>query len=349
MLFSRPNGSRGHFMTKDEHPMNGKRLAALGLALTIGGAAAGPVAAQGIQQLLEGVVRVRAFVPPEARTAPTLGRERDGSGVVIDQSGLVLTIGYLIVEASGATVTLSNGRTVAAQIAAYDHETGFGLLRAIEPLGVRPVPFARPIDVKERDAVLIATGGGAEAAAPAFVVSRRTFAGNWEYMIDGAIFTSPPHPNWSGAALLDRDGKLIGIGSLAVGDASGASRPMPGNMFVPIDLLLPILGDMIAEGRAIGTARPWLGITTEELRGRLFIARVTPGGPAERAGLRAGDMIMGVAGEQPKDLMDFYRKIYAQGGAGAVIPLTVMQGGQMRSFTIESVDRYTQLRLRSTY
>ena len=330
--------------------MNGKNWGVLVLALVVSLIWPDAGSAQNIKELLSGVVKIRTFVPPEARTAQTLGREREGTGIVIDQGGLVLTIGYLMVEAAGATVTTAEGRTVQAEITAYDHETGFGLIRALEPLRVRPVPFAKASELQPREAVLIAGGGGVDEAAPAFVVSKRTFAGNWEYMIDGAIFTAPPYPNWSGAALLNRDGRLVGVGSLAVGDASGTNNPVPGNMFVPVDLLTPILGDMISEGRALGTARPWLGITTEEARGgRLFIARVTPDGPAARAGIRAGDVIAGVAGELPTGLIDFYKKIYAQGPAGAVIPLTVVQNGQTRTIQIPSIDRYSQLRFRSTY
>jgi S1-C subfamily serine protease len=199
------------------------------------------------------VMRLKTFVPAEARTAATLGREREGTAILIDATGLLLTIGYLMVEASGGEVRFPDGRTVLAQVVGYDHDTGLGLMRAAEaPRGVKPLALGRSSDVKARDPVVIAAHGGAEAAAPAFVVSRRTFAGNWEYMLDQAIWTSPPHPAWSGAALLDTDGKLVGVGSLIVNNASDGETPIPGNVFVPIDMLAPILADLIDDGKSSG-------------------------------------------------------------------------------------------------
>src|SRR5262245_53229013 len=271
-------------------------LARLTLLLIV---AAAPLAAsaQTIEERLAAVVRLRTTVPADARTAEGLGREREGSAIVIDQSGLVLTIGYLMVEAQGAELQLQGGRTVPAQIVGYDHDSGFGLLRAIEPLRVKPVQFGKSATLAARDPVLIAGYGGAESAQPAFVVARRVFAGGWEYLLDDAIFTAPPHPAWSGAALFDKDGKLVGVGSLIVGDATGQGVQLPGNMFVPIDRLAPILADLIADGQPSGPRKPWLGMTTEEARGRLFVTRVTPDGPAAKAGIKAGDIVLGVGGE----------------------------------------------------
>jgi S1-C subfamily serine protease len=191
---------------------------------------------------------------------------------------------------------------VPANIVGYDHETGFGLLRTIEPLKLKPMPLGKSAEIKEGDPVLVASFGGPAMVAGAYVVAKREFAGSWEYLLDEALFTAPPHPAWSGAALINREGKLIGVGSLIVGDARGGGDKAPGNMFVPIDRLPPILGDLISAGRAAGPGRPWLGLNTEELRGRLFVSRVTPGGPAEKAGIQRGDVIVGVKGEHPKSL-----------------------------------------------
>ncbi len=305
--------------------------------------------AQSIDDRLQAVVRIRVFVPPDARTAASLGVERNGSGIVIDQGGLVLTIGYLMVEADGAEVTLASGKTMPAQIVGYDHESGFGLLRTLEPPRVRPAQLGRSAALKERDPVLIAAFGGAGGAQPAFVISRRAFAGSWEYLLEDAIFTSPPHPAWSGAGAFNAEGKLVGVGSLILGDASGQQAGIPGNMFVPIDRLPPILADLITDGAPSGPRRPWLGITTEENRGRLFVSRVTPEGPAARAGIQPGDMVMEVGGQAPKDLADFYRKIWATGDAGVGVPLTLLQGSRLRQVTVQSVDRHTHLKLKRTY
>lgn len=302
-----------------------------------------------LEELLDAVVKIKAYIAPDARTAEGLGRERQGSGIVIDQNGLVLTIGYLMVEAYAAEVTTNAGRTVPANVVGYDHETGFGLLRTTEPLKLRPIALGKSSDLKQRDPVLIASYGGPDMAAPGFVVSKRPFAGNWEYMLDEAIFTAPPHPAWSGAALLSRDGKLVGVGSLIVGAAEGEEKRFPGNMFVPIDRLPPILGDLIVDGRVAGPGHPWLGVTTDEVRNRLVISRVTSGGPAEKAGLQAGDVVIGVNGAKPSNLIDFYRKIWAEGPAGATVRLDVIQNSDVRHIAVKSGNRLDYLKLKTTF
>lgn len=302
-----------------------------------------------IEELVSAVVRINTHITPDGRTVQGLGREREGSGIVIDADGLVLTIGYLMVEAYAAEVVDNNGRAVPANVVGYDHETGFGLLRTIEPLKLKPMPLGKSAEIREGDPVLIASFGGPAMVGGAYVVAKREFAGSWEYLLDEALFTAPPHPAWSGAALINREGRLVGVGSLIVGDAARGGEKVPGNMFVPIDQLAPILGDLITTGRTVGAGRPWLGLNTEELRGGLFVSRVTPSGPAERAGIKSGDVIVGVSGEQPKGLADFYRKVWAQGTAGATVALDVLQDSQVRRFEVKSINRLDHLRLKSTF
>jgi S1-C subfamily serine protease len=302
-----------------------------------------------IEDLVSAVVRINAHINPDGRTVQGLGRDREGSGILIDGDGLVLTIGYLMVEAYAAEIVANNGRTVPANVVGYDQESGFGLLRTITPLKLKPMPLGKSAEIKEGDPVLVASFGGPGMVAGAYVVAKREFAGSWEYLLDEALFTAPPHPAWSGAALINREGKLVGVGSLIVGDAGGGSDKAPGNMFVPIDRLSPILGDLIATGRAIGPGRPWLGINTEEVGGRLFVSRVTPESPAERAGIKRGDVIVGVNGEQPKNLADFYRKVWAQGSAGATVALDVLQQSQVRRIDVKSMNRLDHLKLKSTF
>jgi S1-C subfamily serine protease len=321
-------------------------VASVAVLLTVSAAAAQNA---WIEELAAAVVRIKTHINPEGRTIEGLGRDREGSGVLIDSDGLVLTIGYLMVEAYAAEVVTNEGRTVPASVVGYDHESGFGLLRTLEPLKLKPMPLGKSSEVKERDPVLVASFGGAAMVAPAYIVAKREFAGSWEYMLDDALFTSPPHPAWSGAALIDRAGKLVGIGSLIVGDAVGGGDKTPGNMFVPIDRLPPILADLIASGRIPGPGRPWLGLNAEELRGRLFVSRVTPGGPADKAGVKRGDVIVGVKGEPPKNLADFYRKVWAQGDAGVSVPLEVLQDSEVRRVEIKSINRLDHLKLKSTF
>jgi len=302
-----------------------------------------------LDELVSAVVRIKTFINPDGRTVENLGRERDGSAIVIDNDGLILTIGYLMVEAHAAEIITNTGRKAPADIVGYDHETGFGLLRATEPLRLKPLAFGKSAAVKHGDPVLVASHGGADMVAPAYVVAKREFAGNWEYLLDEAIFTAPPHPAWSGAALISQEGKLVGVGSLIVGDAAGDGDNAPGNMFVPIDRLPPILGDLIADGRVSGVPHPWLGVAANELHGRLFVSRVTPGGPAEQAGLQRGDIIVGVAGEKANTLADFYRKIWHRGGAGVTVPLDVLQNNEVRRVEVKSINRLDHLKLKSTF
>ena len=301
-----------------------------------------------LDQLLSAIVHIKTTINPDGRSVDSLGHTREGSAIVIDNDGLILTIGYLMVEAQGAEVITKDGRAVPAQVVGYDHESGFGLLRALVPLNVRPLPLGHSADLAEQAPVVIAGYGGPERLAPAVVVSRRGFAGGWEYLLDDAIFTSPPYPDWSGAALIDHSGKLVGVGSLVLADASGKGDG-PGNMFVPIDRLTPILADLIADGRISGPGRPWLGVTTREVGGRLIVVSVAKEGPAEKAGVRHGDVITGVAGTAPADMADFYRKIYAQGSAGVSIPLDVQRDDEPQHFDVKSMNRLDHLKLKSTY
>ena len=302
-----------------------------------------------LDELLSGVVHIKTFINPDGLTRENLGREREGTGIVIDNGGLVLTIGYLMVEAHAAEIVTNDGHTVPANVVGYDNETGFGLLQASTPLRVRPEAMGKSAEVKNGDPVLIAAFGGRAGTTAAHVVSKREFAGNWEYMLDEAIFTAPPHPAWSGAGLIAHDGRLVGIGSLIVGDASGKGDSVRGNMFVPIDQLPPILGDLIAAGHPLQPAHPWLGLNTDDVGGRLVVSRVSPGAPAEKAGMRRGDIIVGVNGQTPKNLPDLYRKIWAQGAAGASVSIDVLQGHERRHFDVLSINRLDLLKLKSTF
>lgn len=317
-----------------------------GLAMVPGPAAA----AEGrLEELVSAVVKIKTHINPEGQTVRGLGREREGSGVLIDNDGLVVTIGYLMVEAYAAEIVTNDGHTVPANVVGYDNETGFGLLRAMEPLKIKPLPLGKSADVKAQDVVVISSFGGADMVAPARVIAKREFAGNWEYLLDEAIFTAPPHPAWSGAALISREGKLVGVGSLIVGDAAGDGKKTPGNMFVPIDALAPIFADLLSNGRAAGPGKPWLGLNADVWHGRLFVTRVTRGGPAEKAGLKRGDVIVSVNGGRARTLAEFYRKVWAQGAAGATIPLDVLQDEGMHRVDVHSINRLDLLKLKSTF
>lgn len=301
---------------------------------------------QEAQEILKAVVKIKTVIPQEAQTARTLGTEREGHGVVIDSKGHILTIGYLIIEAESIEVTGPEGKPMNAMFVGYDHATGFGLLRTEKPLDVKPIKIGQSSKVKEGEPVLVAGHGGQEAVQAVQVISRKEFAGYWEYLLEDALFTAPAYANFGGAALIDRNGQLVGIGSLLSQFVIQGLGSIPCNIFVPIDLLPSILDDLITKGRPRKPPRPWLGINSEEAQGRIFIVRITPGSPAEKAGVRAGDLMLTVKGETVKGLGDFYRKIWALGDAGVDVPLTILQGIQIREITIRSADRHQFLMLK---
>jgi S1-C subfamily serine protease len=295
---------------------------------------------------LEAVVHVHGEVPREARTAAYLGTARDGSGVVIDDDGLIATIGYLITEAMGAEVTTAAGKVSRAEVVGIDLASGLGLLRAAEALPVKPMSIGTAQGLAEKTPVVVAGSGGIEAAQPAVVVSRRAFAGYWEYLLEDAIFTAPPRSDWSGAVLLRPDGTLAGIGSLVVSDAAAG---LPGNMFVPIDHLRPVMGDLLALGRPATPPRPWLGVNLQEVDGKLVVGRVASEGPGDRAGIRHGDRVTALDGTPVDDLADFYRTLWRRGEAGITVRLRLTRQGEERDVEVETIDRYRYLRLDTTY
>ena len=293
------------------------------------------------------VVRVRAQAAANARSGQTLGRNREGTGVVIDSSGLVLTIGYLITEAEKVELTTADGKVYPAVVVGFDNVTGLGLLKSLVPVPIKPIDMGLSSEAKERDMVLIV---GFDGVAPAYVVSKRRFVGYWEYLLDEAIYTAPVTVNWQGAALVSREGKLLGIGSLAVGDATmNGNAGVPGNMFVPIDVLKPVIGDFIANGRSTARPRPWLGVTSQEVGGNLLVVRVSPEGPADDAGLKAGDIIVGIAGDGIKGQADFYTRLWKSGNAGVEVVLDVLRGNRVENLKIKSVDRNNYFRVKATF
>ncbi len=319
--------------------------------------AAGPLHAQGADtQAVPGkpemtvdalsVVRVRAQAAANARSGQTLGRNREGTGVVIDSSGLVLTIGYLITEAEKVEVNTADGKSYPAIVVGFDNATGLGLLKTLVPVPVKPIDMGLSSEAKERDMVLIV---GFDGVAPAYVVSKRQFVGYWEYLLDEAIYTAPATVNWQGAALVSREGKLLGIGSLAVGNAIAGGAAVPGNMFVPIDVLKPVIGDFIANGKSTARPRPWLGITSQEVGGNLLVARVSPEGPADEAGLKAGDIIVGIAGDALKGQADFYTRLWKSGNAGVEVSLDVLRGNRVENVKVKSIDRNSYFRVKAIY
>jgi S1-C subfamily serine protease len=296
-----------------------------------------------LDRAFDSVVLVRAEVPDDAYSAATLGTERGGYGAVIREDGLVLTIGYLINEASQIWLTTNRGASVPGYPLAYDQATGFGLIQPLGKLSAPHLERGLAADVKVGDSAFVIGHGGGAHSLKTRVVAKHEFAGYWEYVLDEAIFTAPAHPQWGGSALLDAQGNLIGTGSLLVQhEVSGEVIHV--NMFVPIDLLAPIFDAMLTTGRSPHPPRPWLGMSTQDPEGKLVVARLSPNGPATRAGIRVGDMVLGVGSTRVHTLADLFRAVWKLGNAGVDVPLMLSRGGDILHIVVKSADRNDFLR-----
>ncbi len=292
-----------------------------------------------LTKTLSALVSVRCEVPENAFTASSLGTERYGHGVVINDTGLVLTIGYLTIEAQKIWLIDGQGQAISGHVLAYDQETGFGLIQALGKLNATPITFGSSTNLNVGDDVVLAGHGGSENAVSARVAAKQEFAGYWEYLLSEAIFTAPPHPFWGGAALISDQGELVGIGSLFVQHSDEDEMPFEGNMIVPIDILKPILNDLLTYGRVNKPARPWLGTMIAETDDHLFVAGVTPDGPSATSGLETGDCLTAINGHPVEDLPTFYRQLWAMGDAGVIVTLSILRDDNHFDVQIKSADR----------
>ncbi len=292
-----------------------------------------------LDEALAAVVGIKSIIPADAFTAETLGTERAGHGVLIRKDGLILTIGYLVTEAETVWISHSGGRVVPGHVLAFDQETGFGLLQALGRLDLRALPLGRSADTEIGERVVVAGAGGRQRAVAARIIAKQEFAGYWEYVLDEAIFTAPAHPNWGGTAVIGPAGDLLGIGSLQIQQAAQQRRLEDVNMIVPIDLLKPILEDLLTIGRPNRPSRPWLGLYATEVGKNVAILGLASRGPAAQADLRAGDIILGVAGTRVSDLAGLFRRVWSLGQAGVAVPLLINREGKTFETSVKSSDR----------
>ena len=296
-----------------------------------------------LEHALRSVVAIRTDVPADAFTAGALGTERAGNGICI-KGGLILTMGYLIMEAETIWVTTSNGWAVPGHALATDFETGFGLVQPLGRLDVPEMAIGDSNAVEVGAPALLAAAGGRHRTIETQVVGRQEFAGYWEYLIDDALFTAPAHPFWGGSGLIGADGKLIGIGSLILQQGDQRGRRVDMNMVVPTGLLTPILDELVTFGRVRRPARPWLGMFAMENEDTVVIGGIADGGPADKAGLRAGDRVVAVDGDEITDLGSLWRRIWSAGTAGARVRMTVSRDDGLLNVTVHSADRASFLR-----
>jgi S1-C subfamily serine protease len=308
----------------------------------------GYAAEQTAEEILKAIVKVRALIPEDAVTAQSLGTEREGNGILIDSAGHILTIGYIILESKTIEVTWSDGQVSDAAFVGYDYDSGFGLLRVIQAKDIAPMKLGKSSEIKAGEPALVAGHKGADSILGVRVAARREFTGYWEYLLENAIYTIPHYQNFAGAALIGSDGSLLGIGSIFTQITVPGIGTLPANMFVPIDLLKPILADLVATGRSRLPQRPWLGMHTDESHGRVFVIRIHPGGPAEKAKMQVGDLILKVNDQPVESQADFFRKVWAVGTAGVKVPISILRGTKILDVTLNSADRYQYLKITPT-
>jgi S1-C subfamily serine protease len=298
-----------------------------------------------LDQALSSLVVLRAKVPDDAFTAETLGTERLGNGIVINDSGLILTIGYLITEAEEVTLITNDGRRVPAHALGYDAVTGFGLAHALEPLDLPALAIGDSRKLEDEADVIVAGGGGRSHTIAAHLIARAPFAGYWEYLLEEALFTAPGHPHWSGAALIGPTGALMGVGSLQMNQEGPGGHTQTLNMSVPIELLPPILDDL-ARGRPAQAPRPWLGVYAHDSEGHVVVMDVSTGGPADRAEVRGGDVVLAVGGRKVASLAEFYSRLWALGPAGVTAPLRLRREGDVFEVKVKTGDRTARMKKR---
>jgi S1-C subfamily serine protease len=299
-----------------------------------------------LKRASDAVLGVRVLAIEDAASNDTLGPARQGSGVVIGSDGLVLTIGYLILEADQVQLLLDDGRVLPARVVAYDPATGFGLVQSLAPLRVEPVPFGDTSRLKGDDPLMVVSGGEQGSVSLARVVAQRPFAAYWEYELDTALFTAPARTDHPGAALFNAQGELLGIGALLVRDALGEDGlfMMPGNLFVPIDLLKPILDELRSHGSSLRSRRAWIGVSCIEQGGALRVVRVSVDSPAELAGLRPGDRIVSIDGTEVMELSALWHQLWTGGQPERDITLDIRRNGEARQLKMHTVDRMTTLK-----
>src|SRR5690606_17288363 len=286
----------------------------------------------------EAMVSIRARIPADAMSAGLLGTERVGHGVRIREDGLIATIGYVVHEAEQVWIVAGDA-AVPGFVVGNDYDSGLALVKPSMPLLGPVLRLGTAATLAVGDEVTVIGSSGEDQVLEAYVVAKQEFAGRWEYVLDEAVFTAPPHESWSGAALLDGAGALCGLGSLVIQGFEVNGTLATVNMFVPIDLLVPIIDEVVEHGRKLAAPRPWLGMLVHDDQQDLTIVGVYRNCPADRAGLRPGDVVIGVNHEPVNGLANMFRRIWELGEAGVDVPIQVLRDTDRLEVVVRSADR----------
>lgn len=291
-----------------------------------------------LDSAINSVVKVRTSIPAAAFTADVLGTERIGSGVLINNSGLILTVGYLVTEAETVWLTTNLNQSIPGHVVAYDQSSGLGLVQALGSLDIDASELDSSDLITVNDDIFFISYGGIEHSLCSKISRIDEFAGYWEYLLEAAIYTSPPHPQWGGAAVFNKKGHIIGIGSLFLQEIFEGQN-LQGNLAIPTSILKSIMGDMLEFGRSSAPARPWLGMYAVESEKTLTVNSLARYGPAELAGVLQGDKVVGVGEESVSTLANFFRSVWTLGAAGVSVPININRNGNQLQLVINSIDR----------
>jgi len=310
------------------------------LWLGVGSSIAEPTA----DQFATALVSIESTINPDGRTVALLGDNRSGTGVMIDSHGLIVTVGYLLLEASEVRISFYNGVQVPATVVAIDAQSGLALVQVAEGYAgelpdITPVKLGQSALVVKDDRVIVLPANGLEAAASVRIHSAREFSAPWEYLLENALYTMPPVRNFSGAALINREAELIGIGTLALQNITDSDDgTVPGNLFIPVDLLTSRLGTMLTQSvkQVEPSDRAWLGLMVDEM---LSVTRVLDASPAMEAGIQAGDIILGINDNHVVSRANLYRSLWSTVSVADDVALLVSRAGKLTPLKAKPVYR----------
>jgi S1-C subfamily serine protease len=285
-----------------------------------------------IERVLPATVHIAAQIPEAHPSARLLGTERMGSGVVVDASGLVLTVNYVVLGAEQIKVSLIDQRTYAAEVVRLDFASGLALVRIDEQrLSPLPLRSTRNLVAGEEAFIVASVGDGAARIANGAVSYIGPFDANWEYVLDRAIMLTAMNPGLGGGPLLDPLGRVLGIVSLNLNEIGRFSLAIPADYYLEAQ-------DFFLAGRPQpSNTRAWLGIFCYAVKDHVVIAGLLAGGPGEQAGLKAGDVILAVDGKDVADRRSLYRLLWAH-RPGEAVTLKIFRGKELHTVTVASGD-----------
>ena len=279
------------------------------------------------------LVFLRAEIPEDHPSAAVLGEERMGAGVAVSPDR-VLTAHYLVLGASRVEVTALDGRVNPTAGIAVDHESGLALL-TVERSDLEPAKISTAKAQPGQPVFLLTcTGEQERRGASGHVSSVEPFEAFWEYMLDEAIMTTAMNPGLAGGPLLDDRARVLGVVSLGLAAVGRYSLAIPAPLFARRRALLESPNPMPAAER-----HAWIGFYTQASDETVAVTGVVSGGPAEKAGLERGDVVLSVDGETVTNLRELYDALWRK-GPGEVVGMQILREESIQVIEVVAGDRY---------